>query len=213
MRGDRGFTLDETLEPFRDASDWYLTVVRTVGPDQWATPGLGEWSVLELAAHASRAYLTIEEYLRPSGAIDVDSAADYFRKAIPGPEVNVDIADRGRAEAASLGEDPVGEIEARASRAFGVIEQAPVGAVCTTRGGTLSLADFLATRVVELTIHGLDLAGAVGLDGSALGEPPEPASRVSLTVLAALAAQPSSGTLLRALTGRVPLPQGYSVFP
>jgi len=213
MRGDRGFTLDETLEPFHEASDWYLEVLRTIRTDQWAEPGLGEWTVLELAAHASRAYLTIEEYLQPSGAIDVDSAADYFRRAIPGPEVNLDIADRGRAEASALGEDPVGEIEARAARTFGVIERAPVGAVCVSRGGTLSLADFLATRVVELTIHGLDLAVALGLEGSPLGEPPEPASRISLTVLAALAAQPSSGTLLRALTGRVPLPQGYSVFP
>ncbi len=213
MRGDRGFTLDETLAPFHEASDWYLRVVRTIGSDQWAEPGLGEWNVLELVAHASRAYLTIEQYLQPSGAIDVDSAVDYFHRAIPGPEVNVDIADRGRAEAAALGEDPVGEVEARAARAFDVIESAPVGAVCVSRGGTLSLADFLATRVVELTIHSLDLAHALGLDGTELGEPPEPASRVSLTVLAALAAQPSSGMLLRALTGRVLLPQGFSVFP
>jgi uncharacterized protein (TIGR03083 family) len=213
MRGDRGFTLDETLDPFREASAWFLAIVGTVGPDQWTEPGLGEWNVREVAAHASRAYLTIEQYLQPSGHIDVDSVADYFGRAIPGPEVNADIAERGRSEARSLGADPVAEIVARADRAFAVIGQAPVGAVCISRGGTLSLADYLATRVVELTIHSLDLTAALGLDGTDLGEPPEPASRVSLTVLAALAAQPSSGVLLRALTGRVLLPQGYSVFP
>ena len=213
MRGDRGFTLDETMVPFRSASEWFLTVAGMVTPDQWAGSGLGEWNVLELAAHASRAYLTIEQYLQPAGHIDVDSAAEYFRQAIPGPEVNADIAQRGRDEVGLLGEDPVGEFRSRADRAYRVVEQAPVGAVCVTRGGTLSLADFLATRVVELTIHTLDLTVALGLDDPALAEPPEPASRVSLIVLAALAAQPSSGVLLRALTGRVPLPTGYSVFP
>jgi len=190
MRGDRGFTLDEVLGPFHEASDWFLAVVRSVDRSQWDDGGLGEWNVRELVGHASRAYITIEEYLQPAGAIDVESAADYFRRAIPGPEVNVDIA----------------------ARAFAVIEQAPVGAVCVSRGGTLSLADFLATRVVELTIHGLDLVVALGLDGDQ-AEPPEPASRIAVIVLAALAAQPSSGVLLRALTGRVPLPQGFSVFP
>lgn len=213
MRVDQGFTLDETLDPFHEASNWFLAVARTVTPEQWTEPGLGEWNVLELTAHASRAYLTVEQYLQPSGPIDVDSAADYFRRAMPGPEVNVDIAERGRAEGRRLGSDPVAEIEARAARAFAAIEAAPVGAVCTSRGGTLSLADYLATRVVELTIHALDLTAALGLDVTDLGEPPEPASRVSLTVLAALAAQPSSGMVLRALTGRGLLPQGYSIFP
>jgi len=212
MRGDQGFTLDETLVPFREASDWFRAIVDSVEPAQWDDAGLGEWNVRELAGHASRAYLTVEQYLQPTGSIDVDSAAEYFRRAMPGPEVNIAIADRGRAEGEQLGADPVAEIAARADRAFAAIEAAPVGSVCVSRGGTLSLGDYLATRVVELTIHGLDLVVALGLDDE-LAEPPEPASRVALEVLAALAAHPSSGLLLRALTGRVPLPQGYSVFP
>ena len=36
---------------------------------------------------------------------------------------------------------------------------------------------------------------------------------MSLIVLSAMAAQPSSAVLLRALTGRVSLPQGFNVFP
>ncbi|HEY5153991.1 MAG TPA: hypothetical protein VIJ47_04600, partial [Acidimicrobiales bacterium] len=83
-------------------------------------------------------------------------------------------------------------------------------AVCVTFAGTLSLGDYLGTRVVELTVHTLDLAAAVGWVDA---EPPEAAARVSLIVLSALAAQPSSAVLLRALTGRVPLLSGFSVFP
>ncbi|MGZ4718749.1 MAG: hypothetical protein ACXWCB_18830, partial [Acidimicrobiales bacterium] len=79
--------------------------------------------------------------------------------------------------------------------------------------GTLSLADFLATRVVERTIHTLDLTVALDLADTELAEPPEPAARVSLIVLAAMAATPSSSVLLRALTGRATLPRGFNVFP
>jgi hypothetical protein len=79
-----------------------------------------------------------------------------------------------------------------------------------TFAGTLSLADYLATRVVEVCVHTLDLADALGL---AEAEPPGEAAMLSVWVLGALAAEPSPAVLLRALTGRVPLPQGFSVFP
>jgi uncharacterized protein (TIGR03083 family) len=209
MRGDRGFTLDEVAPAFREASTWYLSTVEGVDPARWPDPGLGEWSVLELIAHASRAFLTVERYLRPTGHIDVDSGAEYFRRAMAGPDSNAAIAARGRDEVAELGEDPIGAIRARAAAALRVVQAAPPGAVCVTQAGTLSLADYLGTRVVELTVHTLDVAAAAGQPD----EPPEAAARVSLIVVSALAAQPSTGVLLRALTGRAPLPQGFSVFP
>jgi len=209
MRGDRGFTLDEVLPAFREVSDWYLTTVEAVDPSRWHDPGLGEWSVLEVVAHASRAFLTVERYLEPVGRIDLDSGADYFRRAMQAPDANAAIAARGRDEAAELGEDPVGAVRQRARSALAAVEAAPAGAVCVTAAGTLSLGDYLGTRVVELTVHTLDLAAAVEMDA----EPPEAAARVSLIVLSALAAQPSSAMLLRALTGRAALPQGFNVFP
>ena len=39
------------------------------------------------------------------------------------------------------------------------------------------------------------------------------AAQVSVSVLGALASGSSPSVLLRALTGRVPLPRGFSVFP
>jgi uncharacterized protein (TIGR03083 family) len=207
---DPNYTVDETLPAFRDASDWFLSVVRDIGPAQWSEPGLGEWSVLELAAHASRAYTTIADYLAPSGEIDVESAADYFRRAIPDARVNAEIAERGRSEGAALADDPVGAIELRADATFRLIESAPIGAVCVSRGGVIALGDFLATRVVELSVHTLDLTDAVGL---ADREPPPAAARVAVQVLGALASEPSPSVLLRALTGRLALPRGFSVFP
>jgi len=210
MRGDRGFTLDEVLPAFRDASGWYLSVFEAVEPARWTQPGLGEWSVLELAAHASRAYLTIERYLQPSGHIDCDSGAEYFRRAMQATDANQAIAARGRDEVAELGEDPLSAVRDRAASAIAAVEAAPPGAVCVTAVGTLSLGDYLGTRVVELTVHTLDVAAAVE---QATAEPPESAALVSLIVLSAMAAQPSSSMLLRALTGRATLPRGFNVFP
>ena len=207
---DPNFTVDETLPAFREASEWFLSVLRTIGDDQWGAPALGEWTVLELAAHASRAYATVADYLAPQGDIDVGSAAEYFRRAMPDAAVNADIAERGRREARALADDPVRSIEARAAQTFALIEDAPVGSVCVSRGGTIALGDYLATRVVELSVHTLDLADAVGLEHA---EPPPLAAHVAISVLGALASSPSPSVLLRALTGRVPLPRGFSVFP
>jgi uncharacterized protein (TIGR03083 family) len=210
MRGDRGFTLDEVLPAFRDASGWYLSTFEAIDPAQWAEPGLGEWSVLELAAHASRAYLTIERYLRPSGHIDCDSGAEYFRRALRSSDVNEAIATRGRDEVAELGEDPLSAVRDRAASAIAAVEASSPGAVCVTAVGTLSLGDYLGTRVVELTVHTLDVAAAID---QRTVEPPESAALVSLVVLTAMAARPSSAVLLRALTGRAELPRDFNVFP
>jgi len=207
---DPNYTVDEAIGPFRDASEWFVSVLRRVDDEQWSQPGLGEWTVLELASHASRAYTTVAEYLTPTGEIDVASPADYFGRAIPDAAVNAEIAERGRREAAQLADDPVGAVEGRAARTFALIEAAPVGSVCVSRGGTIALGDFLATRVVELSVHTLDLIDALDLDGP---EPPPAAARVSVSVLGALAARQSAGVLLRALTGRLALPRGFSVFP
>ncbi len=210
MRGDRGFTLDEVLPAFREASTWYLSTFGAIDPARWADPGLGEWSVLELAAHASRAYLTIERYLQPTGQIDCDSGAEYFRRAMQATDANEAIAARGRDEVAELGEDPMSAVRDRAASAVRVVEAASPGAVCVTAAGTLSLGDYLGTRVVELTVHTLDIAAATQ---QRTAEPPESAALVSLIVLTAMAAQPSSAVLLRALTGRAQLPRDFNVFP
>jgi hypothetical protein len=68
----------------------------------------------------------------------------------------------------------------------------------------MRLADYLPTRVVELGIHTLDLQRATG-QPMAL---PASAAAVVLGTLAELADVP---TLLMAMTGRQPLPDGFNV--
>ena len=56
---------------FHDASDSLLAVLRAVRPEQWDRPGaLGDWTTRELAAHALRAYVTVDGYLAAAPSTD-----------------------------------------------------------------------------------------------------------------------------------------------
>ena len=75
--------------------------------------------------------------------------------------------------------------------------------------GPITLSAYLPTRIFELTVHSLDLARATGH-----GVPPDLAEPVgACLVMAAQMAQgrPQAADLLLALTGRRPLPPGFSV--
>jgi hypothetical protein len=74
--------------------------------------------------------------------------------------------------------------------------------------GGMRLLDYLPTRVFELTIHTLDLATAAAL----AAPPPEAAARVTSALVVELALSGRKiAPLLRAATGRGPLPTGFSV--
>lgn len=75
--------------------------------------------------------------------------------------------------------------------------------------GEWPLDAYLPTRVFELTVHTIDLRTAAGL----AVEPPVAAAREALRVLGLLVADAGpedAPALLRALTGRGPLPSGWS---
>ena len=80
--------------------------------------------------------------------------------------------------------------------------------VLETVAGSMRLGDYLPTRTFELVVHGLDIGRATGTDPAYPDE--------VLADAAALAAQVAVRTgrgpdLLLALTGRAPLPTGFSV--
>ena len=82
--------------------------------------------------------------------------------------------------------------------AFASLE-APFPAIATPYG-LIALDEYLVTRVVEFTIHGLDLAHAIDLDW----KPPASALRTTLMALADTAAHGPDGGLgaVGALSGR-----------
>ncbi|NAZ87042.1 maleylpyruvate isomerase N-terminal domain-containing protein [Kineococcus indalonis] len=192
---------------FTDAARWFARTAALVG-GRWGAPGLGEWDVRALVGHTSRSLLTVEAYLqRPAAAVDVDSAAGYFRatrEVAAGPGV----AQRGREAGAALGEDPAAAVAATAERVLALVGSRGGTETLTTIAGGMRLVDYLPTRTFELTVHTADLCAALGVPAQA----PATAARQALDLVVELAvADGRAAHLLLAATGRGLPPGGLSV--
>lgn len=195
------FERDEVTAAFRFASHWWRSLVGAVDEARWGGPGIGEWSVLELVAHTNRVYRTLLDYIEGpvKDPTPIASAPEYFRIVLAEQTPHLHIADRGREEGASYrGRDPMMITEDLAARAMKMVEAAPADTVMHLFVGEMVLPQYLATRIVELVVHGLDLAAAIGLPT----DPPREASTVALSVLAALAGPGDLSALVRLLSGR-----------
>jgi uncharacterized protein (TIGR03083 family) len=201
---------DETRRAFADAAECFVRTAALVDEldARWDGPGLGEWDVRALVGHASRSLLTVELYLaQPAAAVDVDSAAGYFRTIgtmANGPGV----AQRGRDAGAALGDDPAAAVAAIAARVLPMVDDRDGTELMTTIAGGMRLADYLPTRTFELTVHTADLATALGVPI----DPPALAAREAMQIVTELAVGDGrAGVLLLAATGRTALPAGFSL--
>jgi uncharacterized protein (TIGR03083 family) len=196
---DTEFTYTETSDAFRYASHWWRSLVGAVEDHQWDQIGLGEWTVKELVAHADRAYKTVISYLT-GDTVDptpIATAADYFRTVLAEETPHIHIAERARREAAEVS-DWVAETDALAKTCEKLVADTPGDATCHLMVGEMPLSQYLATRAVELVVHGLDLARVLGIDVN----PPPASTKVVLRVLVDLADEPTQTALVSFLTGR-----------
>ena len=198
---------DDARRAFADAAQWFVRTTALVG-DRWDRPGLGEWDVRALVGHTSRALLTVEAYLaRPAAAVEVASAADYFR-ATRAAAADAAVAARGRDAGSALGTDPAAAVAEIAARVLPLVDAQDGTALVTTIAGGMRLADYLPTRTFELAVHTADLATALGLPL----DYPATAAGQALGVIADLAVgEGLAGPLLLAATGRPGHPPGFSV--
>ena len=189
---------------FHDASEVFLAATGAVPAGGWDDPGLGAWTVRELTAHALRAFITLQRLCDTTGAPpQVESAIAYYRAVTAGEDVHAGVLQRGREAGAQL-VDPEATARRTAEQALGRLAATSDEHVGETFAGPMRLADYLPTRVVELGIHTLDLQRATG-QPMAL---PASTAAVVLGTLAELADVP---TLLLAMTGRQPLPDGFNI--
>lgn len=200
-----------TVAVFASAATAFAALVRAVPAPAWDGPGIGDWDLRSLIGHASRSMITVSTYLEsPAEYEDITSPADYYARMLEySSGVGADaVTERGRQAGRDLGEHPVAAIDALVTR---VLEQLaavddPLIEVIGRLG--IHLRNYLPTRVFELAVHGLDIVRATGVDFIMPDD--------VLADAAALAAQigVSTGqgeTLLLALTGRVALPDAFSV--
>jgi len=153
----RGVLRAET-ESFVDAFDASLDEVVT------RPTRLPAWTVGDLVAHVWRDLDRLREGLAapPAGTIDVD-AVSYWRSydaASRGPE----IAARAIETAARYpdGVALAADLRRVLDEGLAAARVAPDDRPIATWGPGMRVDEFLATRVLEMAIHGLDLADALG---------------------------------------------------
>lgn len=194
----------QVRDAYERAAEDFLDAVRSVPEEGWGRPALGAWTVRELAAHTLRAFTTVELYLGADPSVDrpLADAAEYYRAALADPDVHAGVLARGRQAGRDL-TDPAGMSETVVRRVLGLVAGAADDDVMQTFAGQITLAEYLATRVVEVAVHTLDLQRAIG---QRVHLHPD-TSEVVLQVLTELGpAEP----MILALTGRAPLPDGFN---
>ncbi len=193
-------------DAFEHGASTLLDVLRGVSADQWDQPGaLGEMTTRELAAHALRAFITIEGYLVAEPKTDrvLADAAEYYTAALSDPAVHDGITTRARQAGRQL-IDPVGEAEVTIARVLALVASTANDEPVNSFAGQITLSEYLATRVVEVGVHTLDLARATG-------QPTDLHSDTAAVVLSVLAQLASPTQLILALTGRQSLPDDYNL--
>ena len=200
------------LDDYADAARTVTALVERIPPDAWDAPALGEWDLRSLVGHTSRAFVTVLTYLeRPAAREDVPDAEGYYALLPSATGEGVDqgaVAQRGRDAGVALGDDPAAAFRDLADRAVAAARAADPDALIETIAGGLRVASYVPTRTVELVVHGQDIAAATGLDVGF--------SETTTAGVAALLARTGvrlghGPAILAALTGRAPLPPGFSV--
>jgi uncharacterized protein (TIGR03083 family) len=191
---------------FQEGAATLLTTLRAIGPELWDRQGaLGDWTVRELTAHTLRAFITIDGYLSAQPTTDrvLADATEYYQTVLADAGVHQGVNARARQAGRQL-IDPLGEAENTISQVLALVASTADDEPVNTFAGQITLVEYLATRVVELGVHNLDLQRATG---QSLELHPD-TSAVLLSVLTQLA---SPAPLILALTGRASLPGDYNV--
>jgi Mycothiol maleylpyruvate isomerase N-terminal domain len=134
----------------------------------WRESTCPPWSAAELLYHViigvGRVSAMLAEPEPPAGP--VMPAAGYFRPNQRfAPEANRDRIAAAQRGAAGLGTGSAiaREFDLAWRRSWTQAQQAPQARLVRTRhGDTMLLAEFLRTRVLEVAVHGLDLAASLG---------------------------------------------------
>lgn len=178
---------------------------------RWDAPALGAWDLRSLVGHTSRALVTVLTYVeRPAATEDITSPEAYYALLPSMTGEGTDsgaVAERGRQAGAALGEDPAAAFRDLVDRTVARLDGADPAMLIETIAGGMRLDSYLPTRTVELVVHGDDIARATSLPVTFTTS----ARADAAAVLARTGVALGHGIeLLAALTGRAPLPPGFS---
>jgi uncharacterized protein (TIGR03083 family) len=199
---------------FIRSAESFLTLLGQIRAEQWELPGIGNWNVRSLAGHTARAIVTVENYLANETAerATIPTAEAYYVAIAAGTTDAADAAAvdaRGVEAGKRLGSDPVAWVSAALARVRDLLGAQPPDRIVTVIGGlTIPLSEYLRTRSFELVVHSIDLSRATGIPS---GLPEEALGAAAVLAAGAAVSRGQGENLLLALTGRMSLPDGFSV--
>ncbi len=169
-------------------------------------PGLGQWDLRGLVGHYLRALRTPLTYLdqpEPDSAT-LTSAVSYIvsyldRRDADPKELDQAVAQRGANELADDA-DPAELIRTASGDLVTALAITAADRLVPTPFGGLQVAEYMRTRVLEITVHGLDIARATASDW----QPPHQHLADCFELLAGVAIERGHAPeLLLAMTGRI----------
>jgi uncharacterized protein (TIGR03083 family) len=196
---------------FASAATTFAGLVRDIPPPKWGGPGLGEWDLRSLVGHTSRSLITVSDYLQTTAEReDLPGPVEYYVyarefAANAGAEATVE---RGRQAGRDLGADPAATVDDLVAKALDDLRGVDDPLIAVIGGPGMRLSSYLPTRTFELAVHSLDIARAAGLDVTLSEDVLTDATVLAARVGVALG---QGETVLSALTGRVTLPEAFSV--
>lgn len=196
-------------EAFRQAGHFFADTVERIAPHQWDESALGVWNVRDLVGHTTASFGRVAEFSEArSGKVDIASAAQHYHVSLAVEGIEEAIAKAGHEAGQDLTGDVAATIRASVNEAVAALEAVPDGTIIAYPNGGIKLEHFLETRVLELTVHTLDILAATGIEV----EPPREALSCTLHLLADLAVDSGYGGQLALLaTGRGVIADRFSV--
>lgn len=177
----------------------------SVPAEAWTGPGLGEWTLHELAAHLTRGISRLTEYVGTSPKSDgvEHDRVSYFR--YDADTVAPAVAARAREAARALSADDLPRaFHDGWTTAVAHVEEHDPGLLVPTPFGTMRAQEYVATRVLEAVVHHMDIR-------LALARPPAPtpaAAKLTMQILEGLLDGPrprnfGRNRFILAATGRI----------
>ena len=203
--------MSSSTTTYRSAAPAFADLVERIPADAWARPALGVWDVKALVGHTGRALSTVSSYLQqPAEVQRMGSAAQYYAaaKLHAAPAAQDAVAERGRQAGADFGPDPAEAIRGLVREVLRELDAEPGDPLITTIAGGMRLSDYLPTRTYELAEHGFDIATAAGIEFAPPDDVLSETTRLAVDVSRLLG---DGALVLKALTGRATLPDGFSV--